>query len=234
MRAFKIIVICGMVLFLAAALSAGYILFLRPSTLPVYHMEQKAPDGSSFPATTLTLGDQVYISDKTEVPLEILATWVGAHRMIGRTEDGMDVYAIPQQDPRNYIMLTTLMFPRMIFRNTHLPPIQLSSFPFDELQWVHPQSAMTSMSKTRESAIIKEVTTSLVRREGSTKVGEAIPSTKIYLTSGQLPGLAYTISAYATIDGKVFLVEGFNPEEWIPAGPNFTNWFQQLPIKSVN
>ncbi len=221
MRAGKLIVICGFVLFLAAILSAGYILFLRPLTLPVYRLEQKMSDHVDFMATTLTLGEKVYISDYSEVPLEIMANWIGKQRMIGRTQDGMEIYAIPRQDPRNYIMLTTEMFPMMVFRAANITPVELASFPADEIQ------VQTTGKKTREPAIIKEVVAALIRREGMIQGGQPVQSANIHLVSDRLPGLGYAVYGYVDQDGKVYLAERLAPDDWIPAGPEFTKWFSR-------
>lgn len=225
MRALWTILLCGFALFMAAVLGAGYVLFLRPRTLPVYHFEQKMSNHGEFMATTLSLGDTMYISDITEFPLEMKAAWVGKNRMIGRTQNGMDIYAIPDQDTRNYIMLTTEMFPLEIFRNANLAPIQLSSFDVDEIQIIAPQNIPSSRNKTREPVIIQEVVDTLVRRDGMIKGGQAVRGANLHLNSDHLPGLGYAVSVIVDEQGAVFLMERSASEDWIPAGPEFTSWF---------
>jgi hypothetical protein len=47
------------------------------------------------------------------------------------------------------------------------------------------------------------------------------------LISERLPGIAYIVYVCMDGGGRVFLAEKLAPDDWIPAGPAFTDWFQR-------
>jgi hypothetical protein len=231
MRALKIILISSLLVFIAGGLVGGYIIFLRPLTLPVYQLGQSPENGINSGAMTLAIGNQFYISGASEFALEMTNPPGNKSAMIGRTQDGMEVYPVPGQDPDSYLMLTTLMFPDTIFRNANIPPIQLASFPVDEVQLLENQMPNAPVYSTSEDAIRSEVVGRLLQRQGITKNAAPLRTVFLRLVSRQLPGLGYLVYAAETSGGSVFLADKLAPDDWIPAGEAFTNWYQQLPLQ---
>ena len=227
MRLIKRIFILGGLLFLAGIAGAGYLFFLRPQTLPVYYSEQRRSQQADFMASLISLGERTYISDTSEFSLEMTVNGVGKNRRVGRTSDGLDVYTVPEQDPQNYLMATTEMFPAVIFRNIQLPPMRPGSTHFDQLQLLYNFGGGPQRVTARDAALVVEVVGTLTRRAGILARREGARGAGVSLSADSLPGLAYHVYVYATADGSVFLSEHLSPDEWIPAGALFTQWFAE-------
>jgi hypothetical protein len=150
----------------------------------------------NFTAITLALGDMVYIKDYTEVPPEMRANCVGNNRMIGRTQEGMAIYAISLEDSRYKIMLTIEMFPLEIFHNAKPAPIQLPNFPVDEVELIVPGRFQSPRNTTRDPAVIKEVIAALTSRKGNGQGKEPLRSLNMHLypTNCQVSVMRYRLT----------------------------------------
>ena len=232
MRTLRILLLSAGLLFLGVVFYVGYVIFFRPMTLPIYRFAQQPSQYSSaFTASTLSFGGDFYLHDITEESLEITANSTGWMSQVGRTEDGLEVHRIPQQDPQKYLMLTTEMFPNLIFRNIHEPAIQPNTLPFTALQFKFNLGNGPQVVSSEDPDLIREVTNIFASHQEAVKLSAPSSSGILLLTSNQLPGLAYVLYASANPEGQVFLAEKRNPEEWISCGPSFRIWFNQAVSK---
>jgi hypothetical protein len=224
------LIIAGIIILLVLSVSyVIYMIFIRPLTLPVYQLAQQTTEQGVFTSTTLRIGDRLYIHGAAESSLELADTWVWKNAMIGRTNDGMEVYSIPYQDPCDYIMLTTEMYPNEVFRNANLPPIQLDTLKVDEIRLLGELQGKPNHATT-DPAILTELIGCLVRHENNVTGSKPANLVQVRLISQQYPGLAYLLYAMITQDERVFLALQLAPDDWIPAGPAFTNWFKPLAL----
>lgn len=230
-RAFKVFrVPVGLVL-LGVVVSAGYV-FLRPLTLPVYQINLRASQNSDFKVTVLSLGEKVYVNDLPEFSLDLLGAEPGWDHQIGRTNDNRKIYAIPQQDSREYIVVLDDLFGNLVFRGASVVPAVPYEFYVGELRLSEYSDVDSPPRSLRDSSVSAEVIACLVHREGITEGTKITRSANLHLISDDLPGLGYFVKVYVGTDGRVFLAERLTPDDWIPAGPGFTSWFQQLAAET--
>jgi hypothetical protein len=218
----------GLVLCLAAVLAFVYLVLIRPNTLPVYQMGSYPSVQKDFTANTLTRRDTVYASDAAELPLEMTEFGFKWTTMIGKTDQGLEIYAIPHQDSHNYVMMTTEMFPNVIYRNTQVPPVQLENFKADELLLIEVIKGYPAQKKNSDQIVIREVIDALTQSNHVTRGFTLNKSGNVELLSKQLPGLAYAFYVSTDTAGNVFLATRLAPDDWIPAGPAFSAWFTSL------
>jgi len=217
----------GVGLLLIAIVSAAAYLFIRPFFLPIYDEgSQHRSEQANFMVSVLTLGDQVYESDISEFSLETSSS--GFLKMIGKTDHGNRVYAIPGADPQDYISLSGFMFPEIIFRNTRLPARGGASLQLDEIRILDNKGSGAVVARTADPVILAEVIDRLTPGVDSVHL-DPLPfqSYKVLLRSNQLPGLDYVVSLLTNGEGAVYLTTRFAPDDLIPAGQKLTEWAAQ-------
>lgn len=232
MRTIKWIIAGGIVLTLSVALTAGYLFFLRPFTVPVYRFEPGSAAPGEVAAATLFRGDLEYVDDRSSLSLSVVENWFSPLALMGRTEEGMRIYAIRGQDSRDYIVMTGEMMPAVVFRNADLPPVDLRTLAIDRAYLLQKPVFQPPRFETADPAIINEVRDTLTLPRDLVLL-RLTPHKAAFLrlSSDRLAGLHYTVYAYADEAGMVYLAEFTAPEDWIPAGPAFSAWFQSLTLQ---
>lgn len=229
-RTHKIILLSGIGLLTVLAIGAAAYIFIRPWLLPVYREgPQHKSERADFMVSTLVIGDQEYESDVSEFALE--ATASGFRRMIGRTDRGNRVYAVPGVETLDYVILSGFMFPEIIFRNTRLPARDLAELQMNELQILANQGTGPTTHKTNEAAIIEEVVERLTPDPGTIHPDQVqINSYKLMLFSREIPGLDFFANLAVNNTGEVYLSTRLAPDDWIPAGEALTGWVHDLGL----
>ncbi len=201
----------------------GIIMAFRYFNVPVYTMSQQPSAYPNFTMTILTLGSQTYVSDYTEFRLQ--ASSSSYSMRIGRTNDGFDIYRVPGQDPKDYLVTSGDMMPNFIFRNSQLPPFDPQQAGIDEIQFRG--SANPQLRSSHDPALIAEVLQSLQQPwQPNPAGGQSSITTTLYLASSQLRGLQYILYAARDAQGNIYL-ENFNdPGYHVPAGSLLTQWIQ--------
>jgi hypothetical protein len=199
---------------------------------PMFTMEYTSSAHPGYQHSTLKSGSTVYENDYAETPL--LAINTPSSQMVGELDTGVEgekafVYAIPGQDPHDYVILAGEMYPLGIYRNIKLPPFDWRAAKFQKMEFAA-QEGPAAHKQTSDPALIAEVIEAL----RDTKAAIAIPSDPatlqkhlfgLYLWSDQLPGIIYCPHVYFDEKEKIYLGL-WNPTspEWSPAGPRFSAW----------
>ncbi len=201
-------------------------------SVPLFTMQQTDSTHVGYRRTTLTSGSTVYESDYSEAPL--LSVNTAASQIVGELDNGdgaekAELYAIPNQDPKNYVILAGDMYPLGIFRNTKTPPFDWRTAKFKQIEFAA-QEGPAAHKRSSDPALIQEVLQVLKGGGKATTipVNSAASQknfTGLYLWSDQLPGMIYCPHVYFDTSGQIYL--GFwnpNSPEWSVAGPLFSAW----------
>lgn len=221
--------------------NAGLLVLLCPIALlfgscrhsgPVYTMEQTDSTHAGYRRTTLTSGSTVYENDFAEAPL--LSVNTAPSQIVGKLDNSGEgekvyLYAIPGQNPRDYVILGGEMYPLGVYRNSKTPPFDWRAAKFRQMEFAAPEGP-AAHKRTTDPALIEEVLNVLRESKAAATIpADAATNDKnffgIYLWSDQLPGIMYSPHVYFDKSGQVYL--GFwNPTspEWSPAGPLFSAW----------
>jgi hypothetical protein len=209
--------------------------------LPVYTLDQSASAHAGYRHTTLTSGNDVYVSDYEEASLRLVTS--EPKPAIGRYGIGSgNVCAIPDQPTTAYIAGDdgSEMPAYEPFRNIKQPPFDWRTATFREMNFL-PPGGRSNWRQSTNTALIAEIVR--VLREGSPVELPAFPFTgmntnltAINMTSDQLPGLLFCPPVYLDGNGTLYLAESFTidwtprPAEvhahWIPASPMLTQWLK--------
>lgn len=220
MRRIKWILIGG---FLILILSLT-IMYFNKEKFPVYEeINNVKSDIPNFTKHYLIKGNQKYVTDATEFPLEITGRFYG--KQIGITTNGNKVFAVNGQDLRDYIVLTGFMVPASFYRNVSIPPLDFFSIRVSEIQLRDNKGLSTFKKKTTDRKVISEVIESLRKPTYMSIKGEA-ELFHISLISPKLNGLGYMVYVVIDKDKNVYLKD-FIKEEPMKAGPLFTKWVNE-------
>ena len=209
--------------------------------LPVYTLDQTASSHAGYRRTTLTSGNDVFVSDYEEAALQLVTH--EPKPAIGRYSIGSGyVCAIPGQPTTSYIAgdCGSEMPAYEPFRNIKQPPFVWRTATFREMNFLSP-GGRSNWRQSTNTALIAELMR--VLRDNSPVELPAFPFTgtngnlaTINLTCDQLPGLLFCPSVYFDGNGTFYLAESMTvdwtpkPAEvrarWIPASPLLTEWLK--------
>ena len=234
----------ALVLALALGLFAGHeeAVGMGPG-LPVYTLEQAASSHAGYRHTTLTCGNDVYVSDYEEAALQLAngdpKTAIGR---IGTVSDAK-LCLIDGQPATGYVAgdCGSEMPAYVPYRNIKQPVFDWRTASFREMTaWRVSQNPRNPYLTTSNAALIAEVVR--VLRDGTPVELGGIPFatntnlSTIKMTSDQLPGLLFCPSLYFNLNGTIYLAESLTmdwtpkPAElharWIPASPLLTEWLK--------
>lgn len=206
--------------------------FTGHRSVPLYTMQQTDSSHIGYRRTTLTSGSTIYESDYNEAPLLSMNT--APSQIVGELDSGGEgekayLYAIPNQDVKNYVILAGAMYPLGVFRNTRTPPFDWRSAKFHQMEFAA-QEGTAAHKRTSDPALIDEVLQVLKSGQKATTIpGNPAASARnfagLYMWSDQLPGMVYCPHVYVDGSGQIYL--GFwNPTspEWSLAGSRFSAW----------
>ncbi len=209
---------------LAALLAGGYFAKqqIEIARAPVYTWTQTPSTlRADFMSSTLASAENVYVSDLPEYNLLIDSSFYFS--IVGRTADGLLLYAIPHQEPSDYVALTGFMFPSTVFRNRSTPPFDWRQAEFKEMRLL-PGEANAQPQKSADPALVGEALAAMKGSFGPALTLKDPTSRDLRLVSSQLPGLLYCAKVYTDSDGQVYLAENSLTDQWFPAGPLFATW----------
>ena len=218
----------GIVFILIVAAAAFGISKVTELSTKTYSYEQSPSAQSGYTRQTLTSGSTVYESDSTEYALQLSGS--DTSRLVGTITEGGKIYAIPGQDPSEYVALWDSTSPVAVFRNSKHAAFDWRNADFYKMQFTPPRSTNTAIPfKTKESAnpqLLTEVLESLKNETivSPTQAGDGVKSYTLYLYSGELAGMSYCVGVYIDSTGRVYLAENTISQEWHQAGPLFSRW----------
>jgi len=211
------------------------------SGLPVYTFEQSASSHAGYRHTTLTRGNEVYVSDYEEAALELInpepSTVIGVIVPMGVSK----VCSIPGQPETAYIAADCggEMPAYAPFRNIKQPPFDWRTAIFREMKAYGPNKSSPNLTTT-DPALMAEVVRVLrdgvpVELPGFTFAQiPSIPCLK--MASDQLPSLLFCPSVFTDASGQIYLAESLmidatsTPPQvharWIPASPKLAQWLK--------
>ena len=213
------------------------------SSLPVYTLEQAASSHAGYRHTTLTCGNDVYVSDYEEAALQLIngdpKIFIGR---IGTVSDAK-LCLIDGQPATGYVAgdCGSEMPAYVPYRNIKQPPFDWRTASFREMTaWRVSQYPRNPYLTTSNAALIAEVVR--VLRDGTPVELVGIPFgagtniSTIKMTCDQLPGLLFCPTIYFRGNGTIYLAESLTmdwtpkPAElharWIPASPLLTEWLK--------
>ncbi len=208
---------------LSLLLVGGYFAkrIINSTRAPLYTLTQSPSALADFMSTTLASGDNVYVSDVPEYALMVDSSFLPA--IVGRTADGLVLYAIPGQKPGDYVALSGLMFPSEPFRNTSTPPFDWRKAEFQEIRLM-PGEAGDRPKQSDDPQLIAEALAAMQGSFGPALTLKVPAGSDLRLVSDQLPGLVYCARVYFDDAGQIYLAENGLSDQWFPAGPLFTTW----------
>ena len=199
-------------------------------SLPLYKTDQTDSSHPGYRRTTLTSGNTVYENDYAEEALQLVN--VSPTQIVGRLNGWGEktyLYAIPGQDPKNYVARVEEMYPDGIFRNTKLAPFDWRSARFQKIEFAMPTGPAAHKTSTN-SVLIDEVMAVLKEAKPSVPPscvpGSFTNVTAIFLYSDQLPGLKFAPGVYMDPTGPYYLGDSQSSKTWFRAGPLFSAWVQ--------
>jgi len=217
---FMIIVsICLLGFFLVGGYFA--IRFYQMGHAPLYSWSQSPSQLGDLMSSTLTNNEAIYVNDLNEYSMEVENSFL--YPIIGRTEGEQVLYAIPGQDPGDYIMLTGLMMPQIVFRNSRLPAFDWRKATFREMRLTTDRAA-TRQKSTTDAAIIEEMLAALQGRFGNPQRFAADLYDELHLVSDDLPGLIYRARIFIRVPGEVYLAGHVLSNHWYQAGSLLSEW----------
>ena len=195
-------------------------LYFRQQALPLYVANQQAST-SSQPVRTLQKDDVRYVHGATELALEPVGS--GWSQQIGRTTDGMGIYAIAGRPQRDFVLVTDLMSPATVYRNASVAPIVAQDLEVTGVELVAQQSIEPKIKGTTEPKVIQAVLDTL--KQGTAQAPQVEHQKyRIRLLADQLQGLGYGLNMNVNIKQDVYLAELTNPDAWLPVGDAFKQW----------
>lgn len=212
-------------LLLATTVAVGGLLILRERSLPVYTFAQEPSPGSERVTETLTLHGVVYVSSLGEFALDP----VGRSRQIGRTADGMRIYApAGQAAARDYLYLTGFMFPQVVYRRADVPAFDPRTFPLGELQLAANVGGLARLHRTSDQALLAELQARLQEPGPLIPAAGPYETYRVALLSPRVPGVSYFLYLTVAADGQVLLAHKASPEAWFAAGERLSQWARSV------
>ena len=203
-------------------------------SIPIYKMEQTDSSHAGYRRTILTSGNTVYVHDYEEYALASINS--APTEKIGRFEFSFfgvyGLYAIPGQDPSEYVLEFDPMY-QTVYRNIEHPPFDWRNAEFHQVRLSY--QAPINPRESEDPLLIKEILSSL--KNGIPTIvpmqsdGNYTNTTNftVILFSDQLPGLMYFAAAHEMPNGEVFLAENIISNQWVPAGPLFIEFIKETP-----
>jgi hypothetical protein len=213
------------------------------SRLPVYTLEQSASSPAGYRHTTLTSGNEIYVSDYEEAALQLIngdpKTIIGR---IGTVSDAK-ACAIEGQPLTGYIAgdCGSEMPAYVPYRNIKQPPFDWRTASFREMTaWRVSQHPHNPYLTTSNAALIAEVVR-VLRDDAPVDLGgisfaAGTNLAAIKMTCDQLPGLLFCPAIYYRGNGAIYLAESLTMDwtakpgeihaRWIPAGAMLTEWLK--------
>jgi len=210
--------------------------------LPVYMMEQSASSHAGYRHSSLTRGDEIYVSDYEEGALQLAnpepSSVIGVQGPMGISK----VCSIPGQPITAYIAVDCggEMPAFAPYRNIKQAPFDWRTATFREMSAYHMNGGGPYLPTT-DAALLAEVVRTL--RDGTpvelpdfsfadsaTKLGA------IKMTCDQLPGLLFCPVVFTDANGQIYLAESTMLDtastplqlhaRWIAASPALTEWLK--------
>ena len=243
-----ILAVGGIGVLLVLALALGFFAGHEEATatgsgLPVYVLEQAASSHAGYRHTTLTCGNDVYVSDYEEAALQL---GNGDPKIaIGRigTISDAKIRLIDGQPATGYVAgdCGSEMPAYVPYRNVKQPPFDWRTANFREITaWRVSQNPRNPYLTTSNAALLAEVVR-VLRDDtpvelGGIPFGAGTNMSTIKMTCDQLPGLEFCPTIYFRGNGTIYLAESLTmdwtakPSElharWIPASPMLTEWLK--------
>jgi hypothetical protein len=169
----------------------------------------------------LSLGNRVYAQELALEPLEGQLA-----RAIGKTSDGLHIYGLKDDPQHAYVVLRGLMFPDVVYRDQTLRKWEMDWPTIEDIQLVETAGERRVVKTTQAADPIRELVATMSGLPQVHTARGGYRSYQLLLTSKALPGLGYSLYVIIDDSGQVFLAEKATPEQWIAAGPEFTQWLK--------
>lgn len=185
--------------------------------------------------TLFTTGDgyinsdgKTYVSTISEFKYQV----AGFGSVIGKIDGPSFVFQIKDEDPNNYIVVKGLFNPAVVYRNKNIPAVDFSKLSISEISFTYKSGIFQKEIVTKDSAIIKDLTSAISTSQSSDKVPQSINNYyKLTVYSDELKGIGYLINIKVDKNKNVYIDEiGSKGEaiENILAGKNLSDWVNSI------
>lgn len=168
-----------------------------------------------------------YIHDRTEMPLDLTSSVIGALQ-IGRTQEGLGVYEVKGQPEENYVFMFGPLMDPAVFRNVQSSPLTLKELSIHKIQLFSYQAPFDPINETDDPQLIQDVDNALLNPPVFFKVNSPDYQLKyhLYLIPADIPGIAYDVNIYSYKKDRtnLYFTQATEPYDGIRASEVFTNW----------
>lgn len=193
---------------------------------PTYRYNDVPSKYTGFVRHVLRTGNTTYESDYAEFGLAA----TGPDRLLGQVSPTAKVYAIPGEDPSEYVVLYNLKSQVGVFRNIQHSAFDWRRTSFKEMRLFQLDTNSNAPQSSVDTQLIQKAISAL---QGKTSVSPLQVNGKptrynLNLYSDQHPGLIYSLGVFVDGAGGVYLAENTLSQDWFPADKLFTDWVKSF------
>ncbi|MGE5225153.1 MAG: hypothetical protein ACM3PY_22170 [Omnitrophica WOR_2 bacterium] len=224
MRSIRFLIVVGFLLSIFVSIREWQLYWASRNTA-VFTLESLTTlDGRQL---FLQKGDTKYIHDRTEMPLDLTSSVIGALQ-IGQTQEGLGVYEVKGQPQQNFVFMFGPLMDPAVFRNVQSAPLTLKGLTIQKLELYSYQAPFDPIMETDDPHLIQDVYNALLKPPVFFKVNNPDYQLKyhLFLVPLDIPGLAYDVNIYSFKKDKtnLYFTQAMDPYNGIRASEIFTNW----------